>query len=85
MPAQVYRLVEVGLDAGQDPGGGFRMFAGLPDVLNVKQAARALGASECWLREAIARGEVGSFRVGRLIKVPKTALLEFIERGGCDG
>lgn len=84
MAAEVYRLVPVE-DARQGGAAAFRMFADLPDVLNVKQAARALGASECWLREAIARGEVGSFRVGRLIKVPKTALLEFIERGGCNG
>ena len=56
MGAQVYKLVEVGQDAGREPG-GFQMFADLPDVLNVRQAARAIGASECWTREAIARGE----------------------------
>ena len=83
MAAEVYRLVPV--EDARAGAAAFRMFADLPDVMGVKQAARALGASECWLREAIARGEVGSFRVGRLIKVPKTALLEFIERGGCDG
>ena len=81
MGAQVYRLVEVGQDAGREPG-GFRMFADLPDVLNVRQAAQALGASECWTRAAIARGALGSFRVGRCIKVPKSALLEFVENGG---
>jgi len=58
------------------------MFADLPDVLNVRQAAQALGASECWTRAAIARGALGSFRVGRCIKVPKSALLQFVEDGG---
>ena len=83
MPAQIYQLIPVAAqDAPQDVGQGFRMFSGYPDVMSTAQAADALGASQCWLREAAARGEVKSFHVGRLLKFSKAALIEFIERGG---
>lgn len=88
-PGAVFQLVpvergpqEAPQGAGETPCERFQMFAGFPDVMDVKQASAALSVSPRWLREAIARGEVASFRVGTHIKVPKTALLAFIERGG---
>lgn len=84
-PGSVFQVVPV--DGARQavqggPQGGYVPFQGYPDVMGVSQAAEALDVSQKWLREAIARGDVKSFRVGRLIKVPKSALVDFIDRGG---
>lgn len=78
--ATSYRLVPVlHGEQGEKPPA---MFADFPDVMSTSQAAKALGCSETWLRQAVARGAVRSFHVGRNIKISRVALLEFIEKGG---
>lgn len=79
--ATSYRLVPV-LHGAQDVEQPPAMFADFPDVMSTSQAAKALGCSETWLRQAVARGAVRSFHVGRNIKISRVALLEFIEKGG---
>lgn len=51
-------------------------FAGLPDVLTTDQAAAALQVDVKTVRAMIRRGELRGVRCGRLIRVPKAALVE---------
>jgi len=82
-PGAVFQLVPMqSLTGAENASKPFRMFDSLPDVTNIKQAAPAVGMSEAKMRELVARGEIRSFRVGRCIKIPKSALFEFIEKGG---
>jgi excisionase family DNA binding protein len=53
------------------------MFAGLPDVLTTAEAAAALQVDPKTVRAMIRRGELRGIRCGRLIRVPKAALVEF--------
>lgn len=52
-------------------------FEGLPDVLTTEQAAAALQVDQKTVRAMIRRGELRGIRCGRLIRVPKAALVEF--------
>lgn len=54
-------------------------FEGLPDVLKTAQAADALQVDQKTIRAMIRRGELRAVRCGRLIRVPKSCLIEFIE------
>lgn len=52
-------------------------FAALPDVLTTAQAAAALQVDAKTVRAMIRRGELRAVRCGRLLRVPKAALVEF--------
>jgi excisionase family DNA binding protein len=52
-------------------------FADLPDVLTTEQAASALQVDRKTIRSMVRRGELRGVRCGRLIRVPKAALVEF--------
>lgn len=54
-------------------------FADLPDIMTTSQAAAALQVDPKTLRSMIRRGELRAVRCGRLIRVPKTALVELCE------
>lgn len=56
---------------------GCTMFAGMPDVLTTAEAAAALQVDPKTVRAMIRRGELRGIRCGRLIRVPKAALVEF--------
>ena len=49
----------------------------LPENLRVPECARCLDTSEACVREAITSRELVAFRVGRLMRVSKTALVDF--------
>lgn len=51
-------------------------FSDLPDVLTTAQAAAALQVDVKTVRSMIRRGELRAVRCGRLIRVPKAALVE---------
>ena len=51
----------------------------LPPVLRVPQVADLLDCGERAVRSAIDRGDLGSVRVGRLIRIPRHALVRFLE------
>lgn len=52
-------------------------FADLPDVLTTEQAASALQVDRKTVRSMVRRGELRGVRCGRLIRIPKAALVEF--------
>lgn len=54
-------------------------FEGLPDVLTTEQAASALQVDRKTVRSMVRRGELRGVRCGRLIRIPKAALVEFCE------
>lgn len=51
-------------------------FADLPDVLTTEQAAAALQVDCKTVRSMVRRGELRGVRCGRLIRIPKAALVE---------
>ena len=57
------------------------MFDGSPDVLTVKQAAELLSVSKATIYGLIDSGELKSRHVGRLIRIRKTDLIEFVTCG----
>lgn len=63
--------------SGSTTPAGCTMFAGLPDVLTTAEAAVALQVDPKTVRAMIRRGELRGIRCGRLIRVPKAALVEF--------
>ena len=52
-------------------------FADLPDVLTTEQAASALQVDCKTVRSMVRRGELRGVRCGRLIRIPKAALVAF--------
>ena len=54
-------------------------FADLPDVLTTAQAAAALQVDAKTVRAMVRRGELRAVRCGRLLRVPKAALVELCE------
>lgn len=57
----------------------YRPFADLPDVLTTDQAAAALQVDPKTIRSMVRRGELRAVRCGRLLRVPKAALVELCE------
>lgn len=55
-----------------------------PAIGNPKDASIALGIPETSVRELCRTGQLRAFKVGKLWKIPKAWLLEFIEGGGCN-
>ncbi|MBC5825963.1 MAG: helix-turn-helix domain-containing protein [Candidatus Eremiobacteraeota bacterium] len=52
-----------------------------PDVLTVEQMSNILGIGRTAAYEVIRRGKIRTIRAGRLIKVPKLALVEVLAQG----
>ena len=56
----------------------FSYFRNTPDVMTVKEAAKALRCSKNTLYALIKEGRLEVVKIGRCIKVPKTALVDFM-------
>ena len=54
------------------------MFKEYPDILTVAQVAQALGIGKKAAYALVNQREIGAIRVGRMIKVPKFSLEEFV-------
>lgn len=55
------------------------MFREYPDILTVPQVAQALGISSKAVYSLVNGKKLGAIRVGRIIKVPKFCLEEFVK------
>lgn len=53
-----------------------------PAIGNPKEAGIAIGIPETSVRELCRTGQLRAFKCGKLWKIPKAWLLEFIENGG---
>ena len=56
------------------------MFNSYPDVMNVSQAARALGICENSVYRLIRQKALGNCRVGRRILIPKVCLVDYVTK-----
>jgi excisionase family DNA binding protein len=50
----------------------------LPEVLTAREAAAILRVGRNQLYQAVGRGELGSVRIGRSIRIPKQVLLNLL-------
>lgn len=57
-------------------------YSDLPVVMDVTAVATILGCSERHVRSLIASGDLGHVRLGRLVKVPRHALLKLLGATG---
>ena len=63
-------------------GSSTSALATLPEVLTAREAAAILRVGRNQLYQAVARGELGSVRIGRSIRIPKQALLDLLASAG---
>ena len=62
----------------------FELFERYPDVMTVHQAREALGVGRTGVYKLIAQGLLKCFKIGNAYKIPKTALIEYIN-SSCKG
>ena len=53
-----------------------------PDILAVKQAQDILGVGRVSVYRLIESGQIEAFRIGRVYKVPKQSLIQFLKMRG---
>lgn len=58
------------------------MFDSLPDVVNVSQAAEALGICNATMRQLCREGKLTVAKAGTRWLIPRKSLVEFVEQGG---
>ena len=56
-----------------------QLFKGYPDVLTVKDLQRALGIGKAAAYTLLENNSIPSFRIGRVYKIPKTALIGYVQ------
>jgi excisionase family DNA binding protein len=59
------------------------MFKSYPDVLSVKDLQEALGIGKSAAYALLETREIPSFRIGRVFKIPKDALIKYIRNQSC--
>ena len=57
-----------------------QLFKEYPDVLNAVELQRALGIGRAGAYRLLEQGKIKNFKVGNAYKIPRTALLEYIEK-----
>ena len=62
----------------------FELFERYPDVLTVHQAREALGVGRTGVYKLIDQGLLKCFKIGNAYKIPKTALVEYVN-SSCKG
>lgn len=60
------------------------LFEELPDILNVHQVRRALGIGRPAVYKLLEGNAIRCFKIGNAYKIPKSSLIEFIQRS-CKG
>ena len=60
----------------------YRSFQDLPLVLSVPQLAKLLGIGRNAAYDMVNSGSIRSVKIGRTIRIPKSAVEEFIEKPG---
>lgn len=56
------------------------LFSTYPDVMGVKQVQNALGIGRIGAYKLLESGAIQNFKIGNTYKVPKTALLQYINQ-----
>ena len=60
-------------------------FETLPDILSVAQVRQALSIGRVGVYKLLNSGKIYSFKVGNVYKIPKSSLIEFVDRGSEKG
>ena len=55
-----------------------RMFESYPDVITVSELCEMLGISKRLAYRLLERQEIRSVRVGRVFRIPKTAVIDYL-------
>ena len=63
------------------PAADFELWSDYPDVMSARQAADALQVSMPTIRRLIASQALRVVRIGRAVRITKTALLDYIGEG----
>jgi excisionase family DNA binding protein len=66
----------IGVKAAKKPP----IFRGYPDVLTVKDLQKALGIGKAAAYGLLEDRSIASIRIGRVYKIPKTALINYIQQ-----
>lgn len=53
-------------------------FADYPDIVTVKQLRQMLAIGHNQALDLVHSGEIKSFRIGRMIKIPKNSVIDYI-------
>lgn len=61
------------------------IFEEYPDVMTVQQVRKALGIGRTAVYRLLENHEIGCFMIGNAYKVPKTCLIEFVQRNSKGG
>lgn len=61
------------------------LFEEYPDVMTVQQVRKALGVGRTAVYRLLENHEIDCFMIGNAYKVPKTCLLEFVQRNSKGG
>lgn len=56
------------------------LFDNLPDVLTVQQVRQVLGIGRTAVYKLVEQKQIRCFKIGNAYKIPKTALIEFIQQ-----
>ena len=56
-------------------------FENLPLVLHVKELAEVLSISQNTVYALVRSGQIRSIRTGRIYRIPKDALIEYLNKG----
>ena len=62
----------------------FELFERYPDVMTVHQAREALGVGRTGVYKLIDQGLLKCFKIGNAYKIPKSALIEYVN-SSCKG
>lgn len=55
------------------------LFAQYPDIMTVAQVRTALGIGRVGVYKLLESGQIKSFKIGHVYKIPKSALIVFIQ------
>lgn len=61
------------------------LFEEYPDVMTVQQVRKALGIGRTAVYRLIENHEIDCFMIGNAYKIPKTRLIEFVQRNSKGG
>ena len=61
------------------------LFNSYPDVMSVQQVRSALKIGRTAVYRLLERNEIRCFKIGNAYKIPKTSLIEFVQRNSEGG
>lgn len=61
------------------------LFEDYPDVMTVQQVRKALGVGRTAIYRLLENHEIDCFMIGNAYKIPKTCLIEFVQRNSKGG